>query len=169
MEFRMERTEEFKIVGLLDKGGPDNQDYMDSGPALGPVWQRFMKEYDPRLYNGGGSGNLYCAPFWQVAAYSFSLDGETAIGAEYKGVCPQGMELCTVPAAEWAVFSFPGPTGFPHVPEAYTRVLTEWFPQSGYKRDKSVPNLEVYPAGDAASPEYVWEIWMPVKKQRKAL
>ena len=163
MEFLIERTKAFKIVGLVDKGDSSQQDYMDSGSVLGPVWQRFMDEYDPRLYHGGGDGNLYCAPFWQVAAYSFALDGETAIGAEYRGKCPPGMELYPVPAAQWAVFTFSGPTGHPHVPEAYTRILTEWFPQSGYRRDEDVPNLEVYPAGDVADPGYAWEIWMPVK------
>lgn len=160
MEFRMERTEEFKIVGLVDRGNPDNQDYMESEPVLGPLWQRFMDEFDPRLYEE----HLYTQPFWQVAAYSYKPEGETAIGAEYRGVCPQGMELYTVPAGSWAVFSFPGPTGYPHVPEAYARILTEWFPQSGYSRDKNMPNLEVYPAGDINAPEYRWEIWMPVKK-----
>ena len=164
MEFRMQQTEEFEIVGMVDKGSSENQDYLDSEPVVGPIWQRFMDEYDPRLYNGGGDGNLYHAPLWQVAAYSFQLDGETAIGAEYTGLCPAGMELYTVPAAQWAVFSFPGPTGYPNVPEAYTRILTEWFPQSGYRRDPDVPNLEVYPAGDIHAPEYRWEIWMPVKK-----
>ena len=164
LEFRMERTEAFQIVGLVDRGEPADRDYMDSEPALGPLWRRFMAEYDPRLYNGGGAENLYCPPFWQVAAYSFALDEETAIGAAYKGICPPGMELYTVPAAEWVVFSFPGPTGSPHVPKAYARVLTEWFPQSGYQRDQDTPNREVYPAGDPLSPEYMWEIWMPVKK-----
>ena len=43
MEFRMEHTEEFKIVGLVDRGNPDCQDYMDSKPVLGPLWRRFME------------------------------------------------------------------------------------------------------------------------------
>lgn len=94
LEFRMERTEAFQIVGLVDRGEPADRDYMDSEPALGPLWRRFMAEYDPRLYNGGGAENLYCPPFWQVAAYSFALDGETAIGAAYKGICPRAWS-CT--------------------------------------------------------------------------
>ncbi len=159
MEFRMEHTEEFKIVGLVDRGNPDCQDYMDSELVLGPLWRRFMEEYDSRLYEEG----LYTSPFWQVAAYSYELDGKTAIGAEYKGKCPQGMELCTVPATQWAVFSFSGPTGNPHVPRAYARILTEWFPKSGCHRDESAPNLEVFPGGDINAPDYRWEIWMPVK------
>ena len=34
-----------------------------------------------------------------------------------------------------------------HVPAAYTRIMTEWFPTSSYKRDESIPSLEVFPRG----------------------
>lgn len=50
-----------------------------------------------------------------------------------------------------------------YVPAAYTRIMSEWFPASQYKRDESVPDLEVFPAGDTNSADYTWEIWMPVK------
>ncbi|SHH32554.1 GyrI-like small molecule binding domain-containing protein [Clostridium collagenovorans DSM 3089] len=49
-----------------------------------------------------------------------------------------------------------------NISEAYTRVITEWLPQSGYNRNKAVPNLEVYPPGNASSNNYTWEIWLPV-------
>lgn len=165
MEFRIEKTDAFQIVGLSGWEDPDLHCRPAPGDTLTPLWRRFMDEYNPRLYNGGGPGCLYSEPFYQVAAYSYELDGKTSIGAEYKGVRPEGMDLESVPSAEWAVFSIQSPTGWPHVPKAYTRILTEWFPQSGYNRDKSVPNLEVYPAGDAQSEDYVWEIWMPVKEK----
>lgn len=162
MEFRIEQMESFQIMGLSGYESPD----CENGETLTPLWRRFMDEYDPRLYNGGGEGCLYSRPFCQVAAYSFRTEGEkmkAVIGAQYRGVRPEGMDLETVPAAAWAVFTISGPTGYPHVPEAYTRILTEWFPASGYAREESVPNLEVYPAGDIDSPGYTWEIWMPVK------
>ena len=104
----------------------------------------------------------------QVAAYSFKTEGgrmRAVIGAKYRGVRPEGMDLETVPAATWAVFTVGGPTGYPHVPEAYARILTQWFPSSGYRRDEAVPNLEVYPAGDVSAPGYTWEVWMPVKEK----
>lgn len=160
MEFRIERQDSFRIMGLSGFESPD----CENGETLTPLWRRFMDEYNPRLYNGGGDGCLYSKPFCQVAAYSSEDEKLRAIiGAQYRGVCPEGMDLETVPAATWAVFTISGPTGYPHVPEAYTRILTEWFPASGYVREESVPNLEVYPAGDINSQGYTWEIWMPVK------
>jgi len=85
------------------------------------------------------------------------------IGAEYKNRKPDGVNLAieTIPAATWAVFSFNGSTGSEKYGEAYTRILTEWFPASQYKRDESVPNLDVYPPGKIDS-NYIWEIWIPV-------
>lgn len=161
MKFRIEKMDSFQIVGL---SGYENA-ACHAGDTLSPLWREFMDEYDPRLWNGGGSGNYYSAPFWQVAAYQFqSEDGKTEaiIGAQYKGRHPDRMAVETIPAATWAVFPIVSPTGMDHVPAAYTRILTEWFPASGYRRDESAPNLEVFPAGDAREAGYTWEIWMPV-------
>lgn len=164
MEFRIEKMDAFQIVGLSGWEDPD------CGPddALTPLWREFMDHYNPRLYNGGGPDCLYSKPFCQVAAYSFRTEGgrmRAMIGAEYKGVKPEGMTVESVPAATWAVFPITSPTGYPHVPKAYTRILTEWFPQSGWRRDEKVSSLEVYPAGDAQADGYVWEIWMPVTEK----
>lgn len=86
-------------------------------------------------------------------------------------VCPlygaslwtSGLTVETIPAAEWAVFTINSRTGFDNVEKAYSRILTEWFPHSQYSRDESVPHFEVFPGGNADSPDYEWEIWIPVK------
>lgn len=101
-----------------------------------------------------------------MGAYDFhSENGKTKamIGAEYTGKKLDDMEIETIPAATWAVFTIHSPTGAPYVPEAYARIVTEWLPASQYVRDEAVPSLEVFPGGDASSQEYVWEIWMPVR------
>lgn len=165
MKFRIEKREAFQIVGLSGREDPESLPAKDD--SLTPLWREFMDRYNPRLYRGGGEESLYTAPLWQVAAYSFQPEGKNVIGAEYRGTRPEGMDLEDVPAATWAVFSIQSPTGYPHVPEAYTRILTEWFPASGYVRNEDVPNLESYPPGDASSDRYTWEIWMPVKERRQ--
>ena len=164
MNFRIEKKESFQIMGL---SGYDNLDYdMYKGDCLTSLWREFMNDYNSRLWNDGNP-NYYTAPFWQVGAYEFEpCDGKVKaiIGAEYKGKKPDIEHLCieNIPAATWAVFTITSPTGMPYVPAAYTRVLTEWFPASQYKRNESVPSLEVFPDGDASSDKYEWEIWMPV-------
>ncbi|MCL2518147.1 MAG: AraC family transcriptional regulator [Oscillospiraceae bacterium] len=71
-----------------------------------------------------------------------------------------GNFLTKIPAATWAVFVFETELNQQTLSEAYTRILTEWMPISGYKRDVSVPHMEQYDTrGDNT-----WEIWMPVLK-----
>ena len=163
MNFRIEKKESFQIMGL---SGYDNLDCdMYKGDCLTSLWREFMNSYNSRLWNDGNP-NYYTAPFWQVGAYEFEPHDskvKAIIGAEYKGKKPDdSFTVETIPAATWAVFTITSPTGIPHVPAAYTRVLTEWFPASRYKRDESVPSLEAFPDGDANSDKYEWEIWMPV-------
>ena len=106
---------------------------------------------------------------WQVGAYEFkSTDGKTKtiVGAEYKGKKPDGVNLTieTISAATWAVFSINSTTGKKQYDEAYTRILTEWFPSSNYKRDEEIRSLDVYPSG-TMDENYIWEIWIPVKNK----
>ena len=67
----------------------------------------------------------------------------------------------TIPAANWAVFSFTTPMTPEAVSGAYARILTEWFPASNYKRNQAIPHMEKFPldSGDTSQP---WEIWIPV-------
>jgi len=160
MNFRIEKYDSFQIMGLAG----DEPSLLDTGSwgddPLPSLWRKFMNEYNSRLQ--------YTAPFWQVGAYDYNNNGattKTIIGAECKGKPLDGMDIKTIPAATWAVFTITSPTGAPHVPEAWTRVITEWLPSSQYKRDEAVPSMEVFPDGDASSTDYKWEIWFPVVKK----
>lgn len=154
MNFRIENKDGFKIIGL--KGNDGNT--LD--------WRNFMDNYNNRLKNGGGAKSYYKAPFWQVGAYKFdTLDGknECILGAELRDEpLLDGMDVETISAATWAVFTITSKSGTKEAGEAYTRILSEWFPVSDYRRNASVQSLEVYGPGNASSPDYQWEIWMPV-------
>lgn len=157
MKFRLETREAFSVMGLAGLDGLEGQD----GDLLTPLWREFMEEYNPKLQGH------YAAPLWQVGAYQFGCEGgkvRAIIGAECLGDVPEGMAVEKIPAATWAVFSFTSPTGTDFVPDAYTRIETEWFPNSGWKRDEEIPHLEVFPPGDVWGGDYTWEIWMPVVK-----
>ena len=162
MEFRIEKKESFQIMGLSGYEEPE----CGSDDTLSPLWREFMDKYNSCLWNNGGEDSYYTAPFWQVAAYQFQSEKaktKAIIGAEYKGKRFGDMTVETIPAATWAVFSITSPTGIGYVPEAYARIMSEWFPVSQYRRDETVPNMEVYPPGNANLMDYAWEIWMPVK------
>jgi AraC family transcriptional regulator len=157
MKFRIEKKESFQIMGL---SGYENGEAVEIKPGvcLTNLWNEFMDNYNSKLWNGGNP-SYYTAPFWQIGAYDFKSEDDKVkaiIGAEYKGKKPDGMTIETIPAATWAVFSINSSTGNEQYNAAYTRVLTEWFPASQYKRDESAPNLDVYPDGDVNSKDYVW-------------
>ena len=79
------------------------------------------------------------------------------------GEVPEGLELCTLPAGDWAVFTTRGP-----LPESIqtlnTAIWQEWYPNEGQQRraDGGV-TLEVYSAGDPQSPDYECGIWVPIR------
>ena len=166
MDFRIEKKDSFQIMGLAGLTNHD-EDWEDS------LWWQFLdkengagngKTYNQVFWNDGNP-SYYTAPLWQVGAYDFqAVDGKTPtiIGAEYKGEKPDAewLTMKTIPEATWAVFTFRGETGS-KVGEAITRIVTEWFPQSQYVRDESVPSLDSFPGG-TIDENYAWEIWMPV-------
>lgn len=166
MEFRIEKKDSFQIMGLAGYSRFDDE-------WEGSLWWQFLdqdngagsgKTYNQVLYNNNNP-SYYTTPFWQVGAYdaqAIDCNTPTIIGAEYKGQKPDAKWLAmkTIPAATWAVFTFYGETGA-KVGEAITRIVTEWFPQSQFVRNESVPLLDSYPPGKIDE-NYAWEIWMPV-------
>ena len=151
MNFRIEKKECFSVMGLSG--------YIE-GELIGgmpPVVKEFFENYYLKL------NRYYTSPFWQISVYDFkSVDDKckVVIGSEYKDKKPDGitLDIKDVPAATWAVFNIDGCIGQTY-DAAYARILTEWFPASNYKRDETVPHLEVLPVGSEIP---VWEIWMPV-------
>jgi len=87
-----------------------------------------------------------------ILIISFTIEAQST-----KNVTVTGNFLTKIPAATWAVFTFDTELNQQSLSEAYARILTEWMPISGYKRDESVPHMEQYEAGDKT-----WEIWIPV-------
>ena len=80
------------------------------------------------------------------------------------GEVPEGLELYSLPASEWAVFTTKGPMP-DSLQELITYVWQEWFPTEGMKRQADdMASLEVYSAGDPQSPDYESGIWVPLKE-----
>ena len=157
MDFRIEKKGSFKIIGYA------------CADANGSDWTRFMADYNKQLWNGSewnGPDSYYRAPFWQVGAYKFKTkenENGCIIGAELgnKSVL-NGMDVETVPAATWTVFTITSKSGGKEAGEAYARIFSEWFPTSQYTRNENAPTLEVYLPGDANSDLYQWEVWVPI-------
>jgi AraC family transcriptional regulator len=166
MNFRIVKKDSFKIIGL--KGMSSS--IAEEGDTLDPLWRNFMDKHDIRLWNKGGESSYYQDPLWQVGAYwNESHNGETPciIGAELGDNKPiAGMDIEEIAASTWAVFTITSPPAIA-ADEIYARIKTEWFPTSSYSRNPKIQNLEIYPPGDANSPDYQWQIWMPVIENGK--
>ena len=80
------------------------------------------------------------------------------------GKVPEGLELYTFPASDWALFTTKG--SIPDSIQALnTYVWQEWFPSEGMKRRANGKStIEVYSAGDPESPDYESGIWVPLQE-----
>ncbi|WP_094606733.1 hypothetical protein SPSIL_011560 [Sporomusa silvacetica DSM 10669] len=75
-----------------------------------------------------------------------------------------GFETFVIPALTWGVFEAVGP--MPNaIQELFKRIYTEFFPAGGYERGNG-PDIEVYYEGDIHSPDYRFEVWIPVIKKK---
>ena len=102
-----------------------------------------------------------------IGMFAICADSENAftywIAGLYKGgEVPEGLELYSFPASEWAVFTTRGP-----MPDSLqtlnTAVWQEWFPNEGQKyHANGNATLEVYSAGNPQSPDYECGIWVPI-------
>ena len=83
------------------------------------------------------------------------------IAAESTRPVPENFRQIEVPASKWGVFEVRGA-----MPEAiqkvWKQIYSEWFPSNQYE-NAGTAEMEVYPAGDAYSDDYVSEIWIPLK------
>ena len=82
---------------------------------------------------------------------------------KYVKAVPEGYSKWEVPAGSWAVFKCVG--AMPHaIQNMWKRIYAEWLPQAKYEMKQSF-DFEFYPEGDKDSPDYVSEIWIPVKEK----
>ena len=76
---------------------------------------------------------------------------------------PDGFEVWQVPKRTWAVFKCVGAMPLA-IQEMWKRIYSEWLPQAKYEILPSY-DFELYTDGDIDSPDYISEIWIPVKKK----
>ncbi len=154
MEYRIEKREAFRVVGVSVPIEKDMEKNFQTLPAL---WERVARDGTLQRLLGmmdaqpaGILGVCDCpdGSQWRyyVAAASTQEGGE--------------LETYTVPAATWAVF--PGAGTNQSIQELERRILTEWLPSSGYEYG-SAPDIEVYLSPDPANARY--EVWIPVVKK----
>lgn len=80
---------------------------------------------------------------------------------------PDGFEILRLPEYTWAVFKCVGPMP-KAIQEMWEKIYREWLPVADYEL---IPDCDIenYLPGNPASPDYVSEICIPVKKKASAV
>ncbi|MBD5168563.1 MAG: AraC family transcriptional regulator [Oscillibacter sp.] len=154
MEYRIEKREAFRIVGI---SAPLDADLEKNFAVVPQMWGKAAAdETIPRL---AGLMDGQPAGLLGVSACGDREDWRYWIAVASSQ--PAGnFEEYTVPAATWAVF--PGEGANVSMQELERRVITEWLPTSGYEYGNA-PDVEVYLNPDPNNAKY--EVWIPVVKK----
>ena len=154
MDVRIEKKEGFKVFGIKKSFKSDT-----AFTEIPKFWNEFSSKYC-----NGGVQKLYgmfgvCIDEGQSSEFSY------VIGDIYDGdKISEEFEIVEIPRLEWAVFRCVGP-----MPTALqsvnTRIWKEWLPTNGVYEIAAGYNVEMYTKGDISSPDYLSEIWIPVKRK----
>ena len=153
MEYRIEKRDAFRIVGVSAPLAKDMEENFKSVPQL---WGRAAAEGTiPRLaalMDGEPKGLLGVCDGLDSSRYYIAAASSAPAG--------EGLEEYTVPAFTWAVFPGTG-EGPASIQALERRVVTEWLPTSGYEYAEG-PDVEVYLDPESAK----FEVWIPVVKAK---
>ena len=154
MEYRIEKREAFRIVGL---SAPLDRDLEKNFAVVPQMWGKAASDGTiPRL---AALMDRQPAGLLGVSACGGEEDWRYFIAVS--STQPAGdFEEYTVPAATWAVF--PGQGANLSIQDLERRAVTEWLPTSGYEYG-SAPDVEVYLNPDPSNAAY--EVWIPVVKK----
>lgn len=153
MEYRIEKRDAFRIVGVSAPLGKDMEKNFQNVPKL---WGRAaMDGTIPQLaalMDGEPKGLLGVCDGLESSRYYIAVASSAPAG--------EGLEEYTVPAFTWAVFPGQGDSAAA-VQALERRVVTEWLPTSGYEYAEG-PDVEVYLGPGCTQ----FEVWIPVVKAR---
>lgn len=152
MNFRIEKREAFKVVGVSEEIFHDIEKNHIVIPAM---WDRIRDNGTLDKI----TGLIDAEPKGVLGVCSCNDDGpwRYIIGVASE-VEAEGLECFTVPAATWAIFSGSG-SGV-SIQELENRIVTEWLPGSGYEY-ANIPDIEVYLDSDPSNMRY--EVWIGVR------
>ena len=159
MDYRIERKETFAVVVKAKLFSYDNSVLVENGINEVPA---FWGEYFSQGLDGKVPPDLGVCGEMSPESRTFRY----GIGCTDENVneIPDGFEKWTIPANTWAVFKCVGA-----MPDAiqvmWKRIYSEWLPQAKYELVPSY-DFEYYTEGDVDSPDYVSEIWVPVKEKQ---
>ena len=163
MDYRIEKMDAFRIVGLKLHTTTENGQGMKDIPAFwGDAMVQGKQMRILPLMDTVPMGLLGVSVYNRVADDAKIFDYYIACASTKP--LPEGMDEYTVPAATWAVF----PCTRENMGQVQMDIFTQWMPGSGYRGLNSgyetgemksgAPDMELYRQGEDV------EIWVPVEK-----
>lgn len=152
MDYRIEKKEAFQIVAKTKFFKGDN-----SSTDIPKFWGEYFQS---------GLEKKVCGMIGiSSQEREDTKEFRYGIGCERKYVqeVPEGFDILDIPAYTWAIFTCIG--AMPKaIQDMWRKVYGEWLPGSKYEL---IPNydIEYYTDGNNNSPDYVSEIWIPVKEK----
>lgn len=154
MEYRIERKEAFRVIGVSCAISKEMEESMHIVPLF---WAE--KAQDGTIaklcsYLKEGEGLLgLCTNTDEMDHWTYT------IGIAKNDLELEGMESQTVESSLWAIF--PGRGLMPQsIQDVEKRIITDWLPTSGYEFAEGV-DMEVYLDQDPTNQGF--EVWMPIK------
>lgn len=165
MDYRIEKRDAFQVVCKRKRVGKPQA--ANATQDITAMWQEYGKD--------GTMGKLISLmpknPVMKGLlgiCFSSELDAKQfpyGIGVEYDGAdVPDGLEIVTIPANTYAVFTSKGKMPDAFI-ETYNRIVTEFFPQSTQYEYAENVEFEVYSSADVSDPNYKCEIWIAVNEK----
>ena len=153
MEFRIVEKEAFDVVvktqSVIMKDGAN---------PIPAMWDEYFSE----------GLHTKVAPALGVCGQMDTESGEFMYGIgdfilESRDI-PDGFQVWSAPKCTWAVFTCVGSIPFA-IKEMWDKIHSQWMPNAEYEHVQGVIDLELYTDGDVTSPDYVSEIWLPVRQK----
>lgn len=155
MEYRIEKKEAFRIVGV---SAPLEREMEKNFEIVPMMWQKAAM--DGTMPTLAGMMNSEPMGVLGVCACSEDDNWKYYIAVASNKPIENDMDECNIPAATWAIFSGSGVSQ--SIQELEKRIVTEWLPTSGYEYGNA-PDIEVYLNPDPQNAKY--EVWIPVVKK----
>jgi len=165
MNFRIEKKEAFRIVGISH---PLENEMEKNAEIMPQMWQKAavdgtiaklaaLMDNQPKGVLGVCVYNVYSEA---DERYTQLEGGKFYIAVASTKEIDSALEEYTVQPFTWAVFPGEGVVSAA-MPELQKRIVTEWFPTSGYEYDNG-PDIEVYLNDDPQNSKF--EVWVPIRK-----
>lgn len=158
MEYKIEKKESFKIVGLKN-----NLKYETAHIDIPKIWTTFFRKYSFSKVKPKYAVNFDDAMGNNTFLYMIGDDYEENI------TIPKGLEVMTIPKFTWAIFSCIGSANI-KMQETNEQIFKEWLPNSNDYEIAAGYNIEMYSnpkdyKKGVDDEEYYCEIWIPIKKK----